>query len=74
MVVKNIIDRFKGSDTNSVQSEISHQRTRKYEKEVKIGPITFKPGRGDWQCPKPDCSNWNYQKRDRCNLCNWTKN
>ena len=29
----------------------------------------FKPSKGDWKCDKSDCQNWNFAKRDVCNLC-----
>ena len=27
------------------------------------------PGVGDWLCPKVDCGNWNWAKRNECNKC-----
>ena len=44
-------------------------RIRKKEKEVRLGAVTFRPFRGDWQCSKKKCRNWNYAKRDHCNVC-----
>lgn len=41
----------------------------KKEKEIRIGGIIFKPSKGDWMCNKTNCSNWNYSKRNKCNLC-----
>lgn len=39
------------------------------EKEVKVGHIVFREARGDWQCTDKKCLNWNYAKRNKCNLC-----
>lgn len=49
--------------------ERRHHKIKKREKEVKLGNIVFKPSKGDWQCPVKTCQNWNYAKRQKCNLC-----
>ena len=48
MLVKTLIDRFKEDDNLSIWSDKSQKRYKKSDKEIKIGPITFKPERGDW--------------------------
>eukprot|EP00658_Telonema_sp_P-2_P051310 TRINITY_DN39366_c0_g1_i1.p2 TRINITY_DN39366_c0_g1~~TRINITY_DN39366_c0_g1_i1.p2 ORF type:complete len:124 (+),score=24.85 TRINITY_DN39366_c0_g1_i1:214-585(+) len=32
-------------------------------------PPGIDPGVGDWMCPNPDCTNWNWAKRGECNKC-----
>ena len=44
-------------------------RIRKKEKEIHLGAVTFRPSRGDWQCNRKKCRNWNYAKRNHCNVC-----
>ena len=46
-----------------------NSRIRKKEKEVRLGAVTFRPSRGDWQCSHKKCRNWNYAKRTNCNVC-----
>ena len=41
----------------------------KDETDVKVGSITFRPSKGDWKCSGLACQNWNYSKRDKCNIC-----
>jgi len=43
--------------------------SQKREKEIRVGPIVFRPSRGDWKCPNESCKNWNYSKRKECNMC-----
>ena len=47
----------------------SARRIKKKEKEIRLGSVIFRPSRGDWQCPKKKCRNWNYAKRVSCNVC-----
>jgi hypothetical protein len=54
--------------------EKERERERDREKEVKIGSVVFRPDRGDWKCSVKSCSNWNYSKRERCNICGKPKN
>ncbi len=49
--------------------ELRKRKIEKREKEVKIGSIIFRPSKGDWQCRMDKCQNWNYAKRDKCNMC-----
>jgi len=46
-----------------------HKEDREHDKEVKLGNVVFRPSRGDWKCTVKNCQNWNYAKRDRCNVC-----
>ncbi len=55
-------------DVKKSQKKIRNNHHNK-EKEIRIGSIIFKPSRGDWMCNKLNCNNWNYAKRDKCNLC-----
>lgn len=48
-------------------------KIKKKEKEIKLGTIVFKPSKGDWQCSAKSCQNWNYAKRQKCNLCGANK-
>lgn len=53
--------------------EHRHSKIKKKEKEIKLGTIVFKPSKGDWQCAFKTCQNWNYAKRQKCNLCGANK-
>ena len=46
----------------------SHGRDR--ENSMSMGNNSrFKPSKGDWKCPKSNCRNWNFAKREKCNQC-----
>lgn len=49
--------------------EREREREKEKDKEVKVGHIVFRESRGDWQCSDKKCLNWNYSKRNKCNLC-----
>ena len=45
------------------------RKITKDDREVRLGNVIFKTSKGDWQCVERSCGNWNYAKRDRCNMC-----
>ena len=61
-------DREKDQDRGN-----SNENNKDKDKEIRLGNVVFKPSRGDWRCSAKTCMNWNYAKRDRCNLCGRSK-
>lgn len=81
-ILKEIIHIMKDKEIRS-QRKISKRKKIKKNKnfnfknrkkqEVKLGSTIFCLEKGDWKCPVENCKNWNYSKRQKCNMCNHPK-
>lgn len=72
-ILKEIIYMMKDKEVRHKRNKIKKNKIKKKVKEVKLGSTIFCATKGDWQCPVPDCKNWNYSKRNKCNMCSHPK-
>lgn len=71
-ILKDLIHLMKDKEVRQKRHKIKKTKIKK-EKEVKLGSTIFCANKGDWQCPVPECKNWNYSKRHKCNMCSHPK-